>query len=341
MSTTTYGSISQRTAAWASKEMLEYAMPIEVLTRFAQSKPIPKNTAEGAKFRRPIPFAPAITPLTEGVTPNGRAMQYEDVSVSLIQYGDYVEITDKVMDTVEDPVMKDCNKLCGEQAAETLETLLWGVLRGGTSMVGITSSTTTSARASVNGALTSTLGLSVLRNVVRTLKSQRAKVLTSMLAATPNVKTEPVAPAFIAFGHTDFETDLRGLSGFVPVEQYGQAMKALPYEVGKVESVRFVLSPVLLPFPGVGSATLNSLKNTNVDGTAKVDVYPMLVVAQDSYATVSLRGASAMTPMVLNPGTPRGGDPLGQRGTVGWKTYFAGLRLNEAWMFRIESGVTA
>ena len=128
MSLVTYGSISQRTAAWASKEMLSHAMPIEVLARFALSKPIPKNIADGAKFRRAIPFAPAVTPLTEGVTPAGRSMQYEDVSVSLAQYGDWAEITDKVMDMAEDPVLKDVSQLCGEQAAETIETLLWGVL---------------------------------------------------------------------------------------------------------------------------------------------------------------------------------------------------------------------
>lgn len=56
MSTVTYGSISQRTAAWASKDMLEHALPIECLARFAASKPIPKNTAEAAKFRRAVPF---------------------------------------------------------------------------------------------------------------------------------------------------------------------------------------------------------------------------------------------------------------------------------------------
>ena len=123
MSTTSYGSISQRTAAWASKEMLSHAMPVEVLARFAQSKPVPKNTAEGAKFRRPIPFPPATVPLTEGVTPTGRAMQYEDVSVTLAQYGDFVEITDKVMDMSEDPVLKDSSALCGEQAAETIESV--------------------------------------------------------------------------------------------------------------------------------------------------------------------------------------------------------------------------
>lgn len=338
MTVNTYGSISQRTAAWASKDMLSHAMPIEVLARYAMSKPIPKNTAEGAKFRRPIPFPPANTPLTEGVTPAGRAMQYEDVPVTLYQYGDFVEITDKVMDMAEDPVLKDANMLCGEQAAETIENLLWGVLTGGT-VVGYVSGTGTSRATLVadNRLSTASTGLNALRTAVRALKSQRAKMVTEMLAGSPNYATEPVGAAFFGFGHTDFETDLRQITGFVPVEQYGQSMKAVPYEVGKIESIRFVLSPALVPFYAAGSATTTSCKATN----SKVDVYPLVIVGKEAYAQVALRGANAMTPMVLNPGVPRGGDPLGQRGTVGWKTYYNALRTAETWMYRIEAPVSA
>lgn len=335
MSTVTYGSISQRTAAWASKDMLEHALPVECLARFAANKPIPKNTAEAAKFRRAVPFPPAVTPLAEGVTPSGRAMTYEDVPVTLQQYGDYVEITDKVMDMAEDPVMKDANALCGEQAAETIESLLWGVLRAGTAFAQTNGGTT---RTSINTAFTGSTGLNLIRNVVRTLKAQRARQVTEMLAGSVNYKTEPVGAAFFAFGHTDFETDLRGITGFTPVELYGQHMKAVPYEVGKIESVRFVLSPLLTPFYGAGSGTLNGMKSAS---GAAVDVYPLVFVGKEAYANVALRGAKGMTPMVLNPGVPRGGDPLGQRGTVGWKTYYAGLRLNESWLYRADCGVTA
>lgn len=329
MATTTYGSVSQRTAAWAATEMLNHAMPIECLARFALSKPVPKNTAEQAKFRRAIPFPPATSPLTEGVTPAGRALNYEDVSVTLAQYGDYVEITDKVADMSEDPVLKDASMLCGEQAAETIETLLWGALRGGTAVAYANGG----AQASVNTIIT----LDMIRNSVRVLKAQRAKMVTEMLAGSPNIKTEPVGAAFFAFGHTDYERDLRAVAGFVPVEQYGQAMRAVPYEVGKIESLRFVLSPVLAPYPDAGGAK-GTMKSTS--GTS-ADVYPMVIVGKEAYANVALRGSNAMTPMVLNPGEPRGGDPLGQRGSVGWKTYYAGLRLNETWMYRLECAVTA
>lgn len=46
MSATTYGSISQRTAAWAAVEMLAHAEPILVLSKFGQNKPLPRNKAD-------------------------------------------------------------------------------------------------------------------------------------------------------------------------------------------------------------------------------------------------------------------------------------------------------
>ena len=43
--------------------------------------------------------------------------------------------------------------------------------------------------------------------------------------------------------------------------------------------------------------------------------------------------------MVLNPNVPRGGDPLGQRGSAGWKASHAAVILNDAWMHRLEVAV--
>ncbi len=53
-----------------------------------------------------------------------------------------------------------------------------------------------------------------------------------------------------------------------------------------------------------------------------------------------LKGKRAITPMVLNPGTPSKSDPLGQRGFVSWKTYLASVILNENWLARLECAVT-
>jgi N4-gp56 family major capsid protein len=326
-----YGDVGQRTAAYAEKTMLEHAEPFLCLEKFAQAKPLPKNTADNVKFRRPIPYNVSTTQLVEGVTPVPKQMQYEDVSVTLGQYGDVISITDKVQDLAEDPVLKDAAMLAGEQAAETKELIMWGALKAGTN-VAYSGTGTPAARTDVNDVIT----LSLVRNAVRSLRSQRAKMITSMISASPKYATEAVAASFIAFTHTDCEQDIRDMDGFTPVERYGNYQPISDYELGKVENVRFIISPVLEPFSGAGSGTANGCVTTN----SAVDVYPIVIVAKNSYGTVPLKGAGSMSPTVINPDRISKSDVLGQRGYVGWKMYFASLILNESWVQRIEVGVT-
>ena len=329
MATTTYGDISQRTAAWAASEMLSHAEPILVLSKFGQSKPLPKNKADTVKFRRPVPFANITVPLSEGVTPSAQQMAYEDVTVQIKQWGAWTEITDVVQDMAEDPVLSDASTLCGEQAAETIEYQTWGAIRAGTNVF--------YANGSSRSGVDSVYTLAKQRAVTRSLKGNRAKKVTSMVGASPNYSTEPVDAAFIAFAHTDLEADIRDMPGFTPTEKYG-SMKALPYEIGKVEDVRYVLSPVLDSFPDAGgTASTNGVISTT--GT-NADVYPIVIVGKESYGLIPLKGAGAITPKVLNPNTPRGGDPLGQRGSVGWKAYYVAKILNEGWMARIETAAS-
>ena len=66
------------------------------------------------------------------------------------------------------------------------------------------------------------------------------------------------------------------------------------------------------------------------------DVYPVLFLSPNAFGVVPLKGGSAMTPMVLNPNVVRGGDPLAQRGSMGWKTYFTAVILNQSWIGRAE-----
>lgn len=328
----TYGDISQRTAAWAATEMLKHAEPVNILSLFGASKPIPRNKAETVKFRRPIPFPPVTTPLQEGVTPAGGTIRYEDVTVTLLQFGDVRTITDKVQDLAEDPVLSDATMLSGEQAGATLEQVTYGVVKGGTSVFYTNGAT----RAAVNTPIT----LSKQRKVTRYLKAMKAKKFTRILSGSVNIGTRPIEAAYIAVCHTDLEADVRNLVGFVSVAEYGQRQPVCEQEIGSVEDVRYVMSPDLDAWADAGGAPGTTVVST---GGAKADVYPILFFGMEAYGVTPLKNAKtggksnmAITPIVLNPNVPRGGDPLGQNGTVGWKTYFNAVRLNETWMARME-----
>lgn len=328
MASTTYGDISQRTAAYAAAEMLRHSEPWLILSKMGMTKPMPKNKAETMKFRRPIPLPPATTPVVEGVTPTAQKIAYEDVSVTLKQYGRPIEITDKVVDLSEDPVLNTATMLAGEQAGGTIEQVLYGVLKAGTNVFYANGA----SRAVVNSVIT----LNKQRAVTRALAAQKALPITRMLKSGVEYGVQAVEGGYIAVAHTDLESDIRNLAGFVPVAKYGTRQTLSPHEIGTVERVRYILSPDLAPWPDAGGAKGSMVSTSGVNA----DVYPILYFGQDAFAQVPLKGANAITPMVVNA-KPTDSDPMAQRNYVSWKTWYAAVILNDLWMARLEVAVTA
>lgn len=329
MAITAYGDVSPRIGVYAAVKMLKHAEPILILEKFSQARPMPQNKGQQIKFRRPTPFTVSTVALSEGVTPSSQQMAYTDVTATLAQYGAWVQLTDVIADTHEDPVLNDSAMLCGEQAAETRELLNWGVLKAGTAV--------TYANGSARNAVNTTMSIGDIRSVVRTLRAQRCKPITKILNGSVDIGTKPVEAGYIAFGHTDIEADLRGLAGFTPLAEYGSRQPLCDHESGTVENVRFVLSPLFAPIANGGAA-----KGVHVStGGTSADVYQTVIMGQEAWGTVPLKGKDSITPMILNPNTPRGGDELGQRGSVAWKTWHTSVVLNQAWLNRIESAVTA
>jgi N4-gp56 family major capsid protein len=332
MTMTNLAGVSQRTALWAVQEMLAHAEPMYVLSKMGKTQPIPKNKASTAKFRRPVPFAASTVPLAEGVTPSAQAMAYEDVSVTLKQYGNFVTVTDRVEDEAEDPVLQNATELLGEQAGASVEQIIYNAVKGGTTVAYANGS----ARTDVNTPIT----LNKQRAIIRTLKRNKARKITKILASGPNYNTYAVEAAYVAVAHTDLEHDIRGLQGFTTVADYANRSPISEYEIGSVEDVRYVLSPDLAPFTDGGGAKSGSgTTMVSTTGTS-ADVYPILYFGMDAFGQVPLKGAYSLSPTVV-PAKPSDSDPLGQRSHVGYKFTFAALILNESWMARLEVAATA
>jgi N4-gp56 family major capsid protein len=327
MALTQYGTISQRTAAYVSREMLAHAEPVIVLQKLAQTKPIPQNTADTVKFRRPVPFSANTVPLAEGITPTAQTMSYVDVSCQLLQYGGLVTVSDKVEDMNEDPVLNNAAMLLGEQAGATAEQIVYNVVKAGTTVLYANGT----ARNQVNTAIT----LNKVRAVIRTLKAAKAKMITKVLDSSPAYGVSSVEPGYVAVCHTDCEADIRGLSGFTSTADYGSRKTISDYEFGAVENIRFLTSPDLGSFADAGGAK-GTMKSTS--GTS-ADVYPILIFGQDAFAVCPLKGKFALTPSVVSA-KPSDSDPLAQRSHVGYKFYFAAIILNQTWMARLEVAVT-
>lgn len=329
MSITTYGDISRKTAGFYASELLKRGMPYLCLEKFLQSKPLPGNKTTSMTFRRFNSLALATQPLTEGVTPKSKKVTISEVTMTLQQYGDLVEITDIVEDTSEDPILEENKAILGEQAAKTVETIRWGILKACTNKY----YTTGAARTAVYDKLT----VGKQRIVTRGLKRQNAEMITSYVKSTPNFNTENVAPAYIAVCHTDTETDIRGLTGFIDVKDYGSMV---PYEneIGACESVRYLISNLYESYPDAGGAKAGSGSAMISTSGTSADVYPYIFLGRNCAAISALKGKYAIVPMVINP-TPSKSDPLGQRGSISWKTMQGAVILNDLWMAVLEAAV--
>jgi N4-gp56 family major capsid protein len=323
MATQTVSDIGLRTSGYVAADLLKRADPDLVMQPFLQAKPIPKNESDTVKFRRYAALAAATVDLTEGVTPPGSAITSSDYQATLAQIGDWVGITDKVTDTHEDPIVKEYSDILAKQAALTVETKLFYVLRACTNIYYANGTVTTD----VNTPLTKTLQ----QKVTRGFKRQNAKVITKKLSSTANMDTVNVKPSFIGFVHPDLEPTIQALAGFKDVVDYG-SMTPYPTEIGSVGNVRYLTSTVFEAWEDAGGAYAGS--GTDMISTTGVsaDVYPIIYISADCAAVTPLKGVTALTPFVQNPGKVSDSDKLGQRGHIGWKSYFAALILNQVWM---------
>ena len=81
--------------------------------------------------------------------------------------------------------------------------------------------------------------------------------------------------------------------------EYGSRKPVHEMEVGSTERYRFIVSPELAAYAdsgaAVGSSGLYSTTGSNVD------VYPVIVCAEDAWGQVALRGMSAVDPFWIPP----------------------------------------
>lgn len=325
-------------------EILGHAMPQEVIGRLnlASKKPIPKNKSETVVFRRWLPkgattstpntwaVTPATHQLVEGETPVGESISAQDISVSLVQFGVLYRYSDRVNDLYEDDVPAAMKQLTGERMGLVLELVRIGVLKASTNIF-------RSGGVAARSSITSLLTASGLNAVSRSLANNLAMKMTRVLSASPGVGTQPIEAAYIVVHHPDLEADLRSqLTGFVHVSEYGTRQVLHPNETGSWQQFRFVAHPHLAPYLNAGTTgganTRLAGGVANSTGAELVDVYPMLVFAEEAFGDTMLRGMDSFEVSDIKPSVQSKEDPLGQRGYIGTKTYFNSVILNDGHM---------
>lgn len=323
---TTLSQVAPGVQAFYDRNLLSRAQPNDIHGRFGQKRPVPKNSGNQIKFRRYSQLAAATNALVEGVTPTGSSLSVTDVTSTLVQYGDFVTLTDMVSMTNQDPVVTEATDVLGDQAGTTIDIVRRDVLVAGTNVAYASS-------VANRLALVNKLTGPDLDKAIRYLKGQNAKYMKEGIMASERVGTGPVRKAFIGLVHPDVEYDLEAITGYKSVSEYGSQEGVIEDEIGSYKNIRFVTSTNCKIWTNATTATTAGYKAT---GAGSNDVYATLIIAAEAYGLSPLSG-EAMKTTVKPLGSAGSADPLDQRSTVGWKATTITTILNQAWMIRIES----
>jgi N4-gp56 family major capsid protein len=322
------------------QELIDHAEPIMAVSKFGKTQPLPQNKTETILFSRRLPIGydsttgginitPTSYQMSEGSTPTPITISYQDVTKSMVKYGVLYKTTEKTELMNERNIPEDMRASCAEGVGSIKEMIVWNEIKGGTSVTYANGST----RAGINTPIT----LNAMEKTKSALLAAHASTVTTASRSGPDYGNVAIGRGFVTYGHTDAEHDYRQLAGFKDVVDYGSAKPWHDMEIGSVPGFRIILTPMLKPWTGAGSATLNGMKYT----TANVDVYPSMVCADGGYGHVPLKGKDAMTPFVLPASLRSHANPSAQFGYVGVDFYTTAVRLNEFFLNRIEHAATS
>ena len=303
----TYGGLTAQQKTFYDRTLLSRLLPNLVFAKYGQKKSAPKHEGDTINFRKFNSLPVANTPLTEGVTPAGKSLNITAVTATVQQYGDYVEMSDKLDMVGIDPVLTETGQLLGEQAGLTLDTVVRDVVAAGTN---VQYANKKGSRSAVGAAdiLTGT----EIKRAVRTLRKANAKPIDGQ--------------SYIGIVGPEAEFDLMADNMWQDVSKYAASTQIFEGELGKLYGVRFVRTSNASVFAGAGASG--------------ADVHATMIIGKDAYGVVDIEGSSKPEMIVKPHGSSGTADPLNQRATSGWKALYTAMRLNELSMVRIEHGVT-
>ena len=219
-------------------------------------------------------------------------------------------ITNQVELTVEDQVLNEASRLLAQNLGQTIDEITRDVLASTASVLQCSNGT--------NGNTPTELTKADIDAAVFQLLGNDAEMITEVVKGINAFGTTPIRPAFMAFIDTALLDDLEAVSNFVHVANYPSQQAVMEGEWGTTGNVRWLYS-------SVGSVS-----------SASPAVYANFIVGKEAYACVHL--GSDQGDFYVEPlGSAGSGDPLHQRGTVGWSQPYVARILNDAFILDLES----
>lgn len=219
----TFQGMSAEMKRFYAARLIDFAKPKLVHEQFGQKVSLPKGNGKTVTFRRTDPLPKNTTALVEGVTPTGKSMKVGQMTATVHQFGDYVEITDLLILTAMDPQILQATELIGDQAGRSCDTIVREALNAGTNVM--YGDGTKAARYLITSS--DKMSVDVIRRGVRIQKNNLAPQIDSY---------------YTAIIHEDVAYDLQSDSAWVDPHKYVDTEHLYSGEIGRIAGVRFVVS---------------------------------------------------------------------------------------------------
>ncbi len=305
----TTGTLSDTMSTFYDKVFLDRAKAMLVHDYGAQKKSLRQNEGKSIKFNRFTPLALATTALTEGTSnPSQVNMSTTVVSTTVATYGNWTTVADLFSLTSIDTDLKEHVEVHGQNAGETLDSLIAKELSTGATAQYAGGKVLTTV------ATTDTLTGAEIRKAVRTLKENKAMKFE-------NGMYRGIIQPFTAY-------DLFGNTEWLNTVIYTDPANMKAGIIGKLHGVEF-------------KETNQGSWGDNAGLSGTTDVYHNFIFGKNAYGIVELEGQAGPRIYVKTPGSNSTDNPLDIYSTVGWKAYFACKTLNANWIINVVSGATA
>ena len=252
---------------------------------------------------------------------------------SIHKFGFFTEFTQESLDFDSDSeLMSHLSTELTNGAVQLTEAVLQKDLLASVGVIVYAGAATSNGTVTGEGSTPTVVSYANLMRLDQILTDNRTPKQTTVITGSRLVDTKTLPAARVMFVGSELVPLLKGMKdlflerAFVAVQHYASAGTVLNGEIGTVDAFRIVVVPEMLHWAGVGATTTGANPGYRTT-SGKYDVYPMLVLGEDSWSTIGFQtdGKSVkFTVMTKMPGkeTADRNDPFGETGFSSIKWYY-------------------
>ena len=255
---------------------------------------------------------------------------------SIHKFGFFYEFTQESLDFDSDDGLKEhLSRELLNGAIQLTEAVLQKDLLAAAGVILYSGAAISDATITGEGATPSLVSYRNLMRLDQILTDNRTPKQTKIITGSRMIDTKVLSSGRIAYVGSELVPwlkemkDLFNNKAFIGIQHYADAGTILNGEIGAIDAFRFIQVPEMLSWEGAGAAVTTNpgYRSSLVGGTERYDVFPILVVGDDSFTTIGFQtdGKTVKFNILTKmPGreTADRNDPYGETGFSSIKWYY-------------------